>query len=144
MYFKCMIYRGRTMTAAMDDDDLRRLVTAFYAQVRQDPELGPIFNDAIADWPGHLVTLGDFWSSVMRVGGRYKGNPLAAHLKHAERITPAHFDRWLALWQATTDALMTPDAAAALQARAGRIAESLQLALFYRPARESADVQAVE
>ena len=122
------------MTAAMGDDDLRRLVAAFYARVRLDADLGPIFNDAIADWPGHLDTLGDFWSSVMRASGRYKGNPLAAHLKHAARITPAHFERWLALWQATTAEMMAPDLAAALQAKAGRIAESLQLGLFYRPA----------
>ena len=42
------------------------------------------------------------------------------------------FDRWLAIWAATTDELMPPAAAAALQAKAARIAESLQLALFFR------------
>src|SRR3546814_2807376 len=68
----------------------------------------------------------------MLTTGRYKGSPVAEHLKHKARITPAMFDRWLAIWAATTDELMPPAAAAALQAKAARIAESLQLALFFR------------
>ena len=50
--------------------------------------LGPIFNNAIADWPEHLEKLTAFWSSVMLTSGRYKGNPMAAHLKHREAIRP--------------------------------------------------------
>lgn len=121
------------MTALrLDDEGLSGLVEAFYARVRADAQLGPIFNDAIADWPAHLDKLAAFWSSVMLVSGRYKGQPVPAHVKHKERITPALFDRWLALWQQTTDELMPPDAASALQAKAARIAESLQLAMFFR------------
>lgn len=122
------------MNAVLDIDEagLERLVAAFYARVREDAELGPIFNDAIRDWPEHLETLTAFWSSVMLTSGRYKGNPMAAHLKHKARITPALFDRWLALWRRTTDEMMPPAAAAALQAKAARIGESLQLALFFR------------
>ena len=116
----------------IDEAGLARLVDAFYARVRADAELGPIFNDAIADWPEHLERLSAFWSSVMLTSGRYKGQPVPAHAKHAGRITPALFERWLALWAETSDALMAPDAAAALQAKAARIAESLQLALFFR------------
>jgi len=116
----------------MTEEGLGRLVDAFYARVRADAELGPIFNDAIADWPEHLDKLTAFWSSVMLTSGRYKGQPVPAHLKHRDRITPQLFDRWLALWQATTDEMMAPDVAAALQAKAARIAESLQLAMFFR------------
>lgn len=116
----------------IDDPGLARLVDAFYARVRQDAELGPIFNDAVHDWPDHLERLTDFWSSVMLTSGRYKGQPVAAHMKHLERLTPALFDRWLALWARTTDDLMAPEAAQALQAKAARIAESLQFALFHR------------
>ena len=42
------------------------------------------------------------------------------------------FDRWLVIWSASTDELLPPDAAVALQAKAARIAESLRLALFFR------------
>jgi len=116
----------------LNDAGLATLVDAFYARVRADAELGPIFNDAIGDWPEHLDKLAAFWSSVMLTSGRYKGQPVPAHVKHKGRITPALFDRWLALWAETTDALMAPDAAAALQDRAARIAQSLQLAMFFR------------
>lgn len=116
----------------VDETSLRVLVERFYARVRQDPELGPIFNDAIDDWPEHLDKLTAFWSSVMFASGRYKGNPMAAHIKHRARITPELFDRWLGLWQQTTDEVMGEEAARDLQFKASRIAESLQLGMFFR------------
>ena len=124
-----------TDLAALDDAGLRRLVETFYARVRQDALIGPLFNEAIDDWPHHLKSLASFWNSVMLGSGRYKGQPVPAHMKHRAHITPAMFDRWLELWRATTDELMAPEAAAALQAKAERIADSLQLALFFRPER---------
>jgi hemoglobin len=111
---------------------LERLVSLFYARVREDASLGPVFNDAVENWPDHLEKLVAFWSSVMLTSGRYKGNPVLAHLKHRARITPELFQRWLTLWNRTTAEVMAPDAAAALQAKATRIAESLQLALFFK------------
>ena len=105
--------------------------SGFYAKVRLDPEIGPLFNAAVGDWDAHLLKLAAFWSSVMLASGRYKGNPMAAHLKL--RITPAMFDRWLTLWNRTVEELFEPAVARQLRAKARRIAESLQLALFYRP-----------
>ena len=117
----------------MDDAGLRTLVDNFYARVRADAELGPVFNDAVHDWPEHLERLTDFWHSVMLTSGRYKGQPVPVHMKHKDRITPELFQRWLGLWAETTGELMQPSDAATLQEKAGRIAESLQLAMFYRP-----------
>lgn len=114
------------------EEALTRLVTLFYERVREDETLGPVFNDGIESWPDHLNTLVAFWSSVMVATGRYKGNPVAAHLKHGTRISPDLFQRWLALWNSTTLEVMAPGAAAALQAKAARIAESLQLVLFFK------------
>lgn len=128
--------------SSIDDEGLPLLVDAFYARIRADEVLGPIFNDAIGDWPEHLEKLTDFWSSVMLTTGRYKGQPVPAHMKHKDRITPELFDRWLGIWNETTDAMMKPEAAAALQQKAARIAESLKLAMFFRlanaPRREVA------
>jgi hemoglobin len=107
------------------------LVARFYAKARRDPMIGPVFNDAVEDWDTHLRTLNAFWSSVMLTSGRYKGNPMAAHLKLP--IEPVFFERWLALWRETATELFAPDLAAQFQAKASRIAESLKLALFYRP-----------
>jgi len=118
---------------ALTEADLDRVVEAFYARVRTDDLLGPVFNGAIHDWPGHMVTLKAFWSSVMLTSGRYKGQPMVAHARHATDITPATFERWLGLWRATTDELLPAESAAALQEKAGRIAESLALGIdFYR------------
>ena len=85
----------------MTEELLSILVDQFYAKVREDEVLGPIFNGAIADWPEHLEKLGAFWSSVMLTSGRYKGSPIASHLKHSGAIRPAMFDRWLQLWRQT-------------------------------------------
>lgn len=123
----------------LNDEGLQKLVTAFYSRVRADVELGPIFNDAIEDWPEHLDKLTDFWSSVMLTSGRYKGQPVPAHVKHKDRISPELFDRWLGLWAQTTDELMEPEAALQLQAKAARIAESLKLAMFFRLPPEDGD-----
>ncbi|EPR11066.1 hypothetical protein M527_03060 [Sphingobium indicum IP26] len=120
----------------LNEEGLGELVDAFYARVRKDPELGPIFNDAIGDWPEHLTRLRAFWSSVMTGSGRYKGQPVPAHFRHRGRLSPALFDRWLGLWAQTSNELMSREAAAALQAKAARIAESLQLAMFFRLERQ--------
>ena len=119
----------------LSENGLAALVEAFYARVRADAQLGPVFNGAIDIWPEHLEKLAAFWSSIVLTSGRYKGQPVPAHMKHRDRITPALFDRWLGLWKRTTDDLMFPDAARALQAKAERIAESLQLAMFFRLGR---------
>jgi hemoglobin len=66
----------------ISEDGIQRLVDEFYARVRADTELAPIFNRAIpGDWGLHLATMRDFWSSVMLTSGRYKGNPVAVHLR---------------------------------------------------------------
>ena len=43
-------------------DDVGRLVRTFYARVRKDEVLGPIFNGIITDWETHLEKLTDFWN----------------------------------------------------------------------------------
>lgn len=116
----------------IDDSALQRLIPLFYQRVRADAQLGPLFNETVQDWPEHIDRLVAFWSSVMLASGRYKGDPMFAHLRHKARITPELFARWLTLWAQTTDEVMVPAAAAALQAKAERIAESLQLGLFFR------------
>ena len=107
------------------------LVERFYTKARRDPVISPLFNSAVDDWDEHLNKLCDFWSSVMLTTGRYKGNPMAAHMKHP--IQPGFFDRWLSLWRETAGELFAPAVAAQFRAKAERIAESLKLALFFRP-----------
>ena len=100
-------------TSTVTEDDIRNVVEAFYAKVRRDPLLGPVFARAIADdaWPAHLAVIQDFWSSVMRKTGRYQRNPFSAHLR-VEGIRPELFDRWLVLFQETCNELLAPRSAA--------------------------------
>lgn len=113
---------------AIDEARIERLVADFYASVRVDPLLGPIFEGHITDWPDHLAKLCRFWSSVTLLTGAYKGTPLQAHLA-LDAIGPAHFERWLALFDAATRRQCTPEQAALFMDRARRIAQSFTLAL---------------
>ena len=122
--------------SAIDEENLKLLIDTFYARVRADPLIGPVFNRAISDWPHHLEKLQAFWSSVMLTSGRYKGRPLSEHVKHADSISSASFERWLSLWRETTDELFVAYVAAALQEKAARIAESLALGIEFYKKRE--------
>jgi hemoglobin len=78
---------------------IRRFVDAFYAEVRRDPELGPIFDGRIGGrWDEHLGRMVDFWSSILLASGRYEGNPREKHAAVPD-IRSEHFDRWLALFE---------------------------------------------
>ena len=120
-----------SVPAGITEEALGRLVGRFYARVREDSLLGPVFDRAIDDWPEHLERLTAFWSSVMLTSGRYKGRPLPAHIKHAEAIDARAFDRWLVIWKQTTDRLLDLQSAALLQGKAARIAESLALGIQF-------------
>lgn len=126
-----MLTPGGSLHATIDEAALQQLIGRFYARVRADDVIGPLFNEAVGDWPEHLDKLQSFWSGVMLASGRYTGRPLPAHVQHGDRISTASFERWLALWRQTTTELFEPAPAAALQEKAGRIAESLQLGLRF-------------
>ena len=119
--------------ALPSEAQIHDLVHGFYAKVRRDEALGPIFNGTIADWEPHLEKMCAFWSSVMRMSGLYHGNPMAAHLR-LKTVQPEHFQRWLALFTETAHERFTAELADAFIARAETIARSLQLGMFYRPA----------
>jgi hemoglobin len=105
------------------------LVHAFYAKVRPEPVLGPIFEGAIGgEWDEHLGKLCDFWSSVLLMTGRFKGRPMAAHVQ-VEAIQPAHFARWLELFGRTAREVWPPAAAALVIEKAEMIGRSLQMGI---------------
>mgnify|MGYP005855441897 CR=1 FL=1 len=66
-------------------DDVFLLVNKFYAKVRKNELLGPIFNKSINDWDVHLQHLTTFWESSLfmtrKLEHHYKGNPLEVHVK---------------------------------------------------------------
>lgn len=120
--------------ATLDAASLSRFLDAFYARVRGDTLIGPVFAAAIPDpdWPRHMATIQAFWSSVLFKTGRYKGNPFGKHLALGQ-IQPPHFARWLGLFEETARAHFPRDVAAILVERAHRIGDSLKAGLFFRP-----------
>jgi hemoglobin len=133
--------RRRPVHAEISEDMVKTLVHAFYARIREDVVLGPIFSRVIGDnWTSHLAKMCDFWSSVMLMSGRYKGNPMIAHMR-LKMVRPEHFERWLGLFQETAQEVCPPDIAALFRTRAENIARSLQLGMFFRadaPAAQAA------
>jgi hemoglobin len=116
-----------TRETGIDEAMVARLVHAFYADVRADPLLAPIFAAIVEDWTPHLAQMCAFWSSVVLMTGRYHGRPMQKHLPLP--VDATHFDRWLALFEAAARRECPPAAAAVFIERAHRIAESLQLGL---------------
>ncbi|RKI30331.1 group III truncated hemoglobin, partial [Corallococcus sp. AB049A] len=61
------------------EQEVTRLVHDFYARVREEERLGPVFQAHVHDWPEHLAQLVDFWSAMLRGTRRFKGSPMSKH-----------------------------------------------------------------
>lgn len=134
-------------TTGIDEAMIEKLVRSFYARVREDQLLGPIFDSRIRDWEPHLQRMCDFWSSVVLSSGAYRGTPMQMHLPLP--VEARHFDRWLALFEQAALDLFDQRIADYFMERARRIAMSLELGIassqgvllgkgerFHRPAME--------
>lgn len=122
-----------------DPTDLRRLVDAFYARVRGDALLAPVFASRIpADhWPAHLDMITRFWTgALLTQDAGYRGNPGAKHLDLP--IEAAHFARWLALFGQTVDELFAGTRAEEIKERAQRIGDLFQVKIAQARAGRSA------
>ena len=106
------------------DAEIATLVEAFYARVRDDAVLGPVFEQHVADWGRHLPKMIDFWSSTLRGSKRYRGTPMPVHCA-LPGLTDSMFERWLDLFVDT--ARTQPNGAMAERAveLSRRIAQSL-------------------
>lgn len=114
----------------IDEAMIEDLVHRFYARVREDALLGPVFEERVADWGSHLQRMCSFWSSVALMTGRYHGRPMEKHLPLP--VDAEHFDRWLALFEEVARETCPPAAAEHFIERARRIAESLELGIAGR------------
>jgi len=108
------------------EQDVERLVHAFYARVREDETLGPIFAAHVTDWDHHLEKMVQFWSSTLRGTARYRGTPMRAHTG-LPGLSPGLFHRWLLLFDETTRSLDNPALRERANTLAVRIAQSLWL-----------------
>jgi len=113
---------GRLVPPDLDEAMVAAVVSAFYAKARQDDIIGPVFNRVVAaeQWPHHIQTITDFWSSMLLGTRRYMGRPMPKHIAIPE-LTDAHFQRWLRLFRETAEELCPPHVAAMFTDRAERI-----------------------
>src|SRR3982751_1593265 len=122
------------MSSKITESEISTLVDTFYAKVRRDPDIGPIFNAIVGDWPHHLATLKDFWSTVLLTTGRYKGDPMMTHLQLP--LDPDHFTRWLDLFAETANEVLSPSHAREVIVKSQRIAENFKAGIAYRQSQQ--------
>lgn len=120
--------------------DIGLLVTIFYAKIRKDDLLGPIFNKHIPEenWPSHLSKLTDFWETNLFGVAKFKGNPSQKHvdvdsdLNHS--VEQKHFGQWLNLWFQTIDELFEGELATKAKEAARRMASAQFMMMWnHRP-----------
>jgi len=141
---RVMLIDGRLLPEALDEGMIEAVVYGFYAEIRADDLLGPVFNGAIADadWPHHLARMCDFWSATLMRTGRYTGRPLPPHLALPD-LGEEHFRRWFALFRATVHRLCPPDIASLFMDRTMRIAHSFRLAIAFHRNEDSLAVRPI-
>jgi hemoglobin len=108
--------------------DIKLLIDTFYSKVQSDDVIGHIFNDiAKVDWAHHLPIMYAFWEFLLLgKADSYRGNPIQKHfdLHQKHPLTAPHFDRWVALFQATVDEFFAGRVAEDAKFRAWAIAET--------------------
>jgi hemoglobin len=110
--------------------DIKLMVDTFYEKVNLDDKLSPIFNDiSKVDWEEHLPKMYRFWSSLIFVSGKYKGNPFAAHIPLP--INGRHFERWIELFTSNIDEHFKGEVADYTKLRAKSIAHIFETKLSH-------------
>ena len=116
---------SEALSIGIDAEYISSLVDQFYARVREDELLGPIFAERISDWPAHLQQMKRFWRSVLHNSGEFNGSPMRKHVA-IDGLEDKHFSRWLGLFRETLrGGEAHREAADLVAAKARTIAESL-------------------
>jgi hemoglobin len=117
--------RAEAEAMGIDEAFVSRFVEAFYARIREDAMLGPIFASRIDDWDWHLDRMKRFWRSILHNSGEFSGNPMARHIAIPD-LGAEQFAHWLELFYATLRELeRDPEATRLVGTRARMIADSL-------------------
>jgi hemoglobin len=110
--------------------DIELLINSFYAKVRQDDELGIIFNEVVKmDWPHHTAIIVDFWETILFDADLYRKNAMEPHFT-VNKMYPLqhrHFQKWLQLFFATLDAYFEGPITTLAKTRAKGIAGIMEI-----------------
>ena len=114
---------------SITEQSVGALVECFYAKIRCDAVLAPIFERALAGrWDEHVATMREFWYSALRVKRSYRGDMLAAHKRLGE-LSRSFFPRWIALFRETVEEHFMEAPAEIICDRAFKTARNLESAL---------------
>lgn len=123
----------RTRASVVDRRALHDMVHGFYAKVRADEALAPVFEARLAGrWEPHLARMVDFWSSALLEDRSFVGNPMAVH-RSIPNARPAHFVRWLALFREQLAETFAAAAGTSIALRALAMARGLSNGMFGAP-----------
>jgi len=115
---------------AITPSSVVRLVDNFYARVRDDALLSPVFEAKLAGrWHEHMPRMVAFWTKVLLGTGEFDGNVFGKHMA-LNGIGTEHFVHWLTLFRLTAIEVFGADGAEPALVVAERIAGSLQLGFF--------------
>ena len=106
----------------LSSQNLHQLVEAFYLKVWKDELIGPKFSHV--DFKHHLPKMVNFWSTIIFSQGTYTGSPFDKHIPLG--IGPAHFERWLDLFNETVLEYFKGDTAEEIIKRANVIGLTFQ------------------
>jgi hemoglobin len=116
--------------------DIEQLVNTFYAKVREDELLSPIFNHVIQDrWPAHLEKMYRFWQTILLEEHTYFGSPFLPHAQLP--VAHEHFERWIKLFYENIDEQFTGEKAIEAKWRAGKMAQMFEYKIAYYQSKKS-------
>lgn len=122
----------------VSEAQIRQVADRFYARVRADPDLAPIFHETIgtnaAIWDAHITKITCFWRNALLREPVYSGNPMLVH-SGISAIEPEHFTIWLGIFDQVLDETLPPKTAARWSHIAHRIGRGLSLGLASTRAR---------
>jgi len=117
-------------TASITEASIQQMVDRFYARVREDAVLSPIFESRLAGkWDEHMPRMYAFWTKILLGSGDFQSNVFGKHMALAG-IEREHFVHWLTLFKLTAIEVFGIDDAQIPIQVAERIAGSLQLGYF--------------
>ncbi len=111
-------------------EEIDTVVARFYARVRQDEVLAPVFFASIPDdaarWAHHEEKIARFWRNAILHERSYSGNPQHMHSMRP-MIKPAHFAIWLGIFDEVLAESLPEDLAKSWSALAHRIGAGLRI-----------------
>ncbi|EAJ6135365.1 group III truncated hemoglobin [Campylobacter lari] len=117
----------------INHEGIKKLMDVFYAKVRADKDLGPIFNEKIGtddeSWKKHKEKIASFWAGMFLADPSYSGSPLRAH-HELPPFSREFFDIWLNLFDESLQEVFEDEPRDIIIERARMIAQRFQMIIY--------------